>query len=87
MRKKEKRKKSGSMGFKEFPRPLAPWIGGCHGRIGEDGRLGERQKGTGKEQRGKARITENVPGNLNPRPAPAGLFLIPYTAIHKFMLK
>ena len=30
-----------------------------------DGGLGERQKGTGKEQGGEARFTEDVPGDLN----------------------
>lgn len=30
-----------------------------------DGGFGERQKGTGKEQGGEARITEDVPGDLN----------------------
>ena len=30
-----------------------------------DGGLGERQKGTGKEQGGEARLTEYVTGDLN----------------------
>ena len=42
-----------------------PWAGGCHGRAAPDGGLGERQKGTGKEQGGEARLTEDVPGDLN----------------------
>ena len=44
---------------------LPSWAGGCHGRAAADGRFGERQKGAGKEQGGEARITEDVPGDLN----------------------
>ena len=42
-----------------------PWAGGCHGRAAPDGGLGERQKGTGKEQGRETRLTEDVPGDLN----------------------
>lgn len=33
--------------------------------LGLEDATDERQKGTGKEQRRKARLTEDVPGNLN----------------------
>ncbi len=42
----------------------ASWAGGCNGRTAADGGFGECEKGTGKEQRGEARLTENVPGDL-----------------------
>lgn len=42
----------------------APWLGECRRRTSEDGRAGECQKGTGKEQGGKVRFIKNVSGNL-----------------------
>ncbi len=36
-----------------------------NGRAAPDGRLGENQKGAGKEQRGETHLTKDIPSNLN----------------------